>query len=192
MFDKLKEYCGVFGIYGHPEAANMAYLGLYSLQHRGQESAGIVASDGETLRTEVGMGLVAEVFDEDKLKRLEGHIAIGHNRYSTYGTSLLKNAQPIVVDYAHGGLALAHNGNLVNTSILRKDLEKSGAIFRSDTDSEVISHLIARAEASSLLDRVVAALSRVKGAYSLVLMNNHELVGARDPYLKASHNRQTE
>lgn len=182
MFDKLKEYCGVFGVYGHPEAANITYLGLYGLQHRGQESAGIVTSDGEYLHHETGMGLVAEVFNEKTLKGLPGHIAIGHNRYSTYGTSLLKNAQPIVVNYAHGALALAHNGNLVNASVLRRELEEEGAVFRSETDSEVILHLIARSESRFLLNRVVEALYRVKGAYSLLLMNKDELVGVRDPH----------
>jgi amidophosphoribosyltransferase len=177
-----KEYCGVFGIYGHPEAANMAYLGLYGLQHRGQESAGIVSSDGQSLHPEVGMGLVSEVFDEETLLRLPGHMAIGHNRYSTYGTSMLKNAQPILVDYARGSLALAHNGNLINARTLREELEGGGAIFRSDTDSEVMIHLIARSESESLLDRVVEAFNRVKGAYSVVLMNQDQIVGVRDPY----------
>lgn len=182
MFHSMKEQCGVFGIYDHPEAANITYLGLYGLQHRGQESAGIISSDGQSLHAEVGMGLVAEVFNEKKLQNLPGRMAIGHNRYSTYGTSLLKNAQPIVVDYAHGSLALAHNGNLVNARVLREELEEEGAIFRSGTDSEVIIHLIARSEAGRLLDRVMNALYKVKGSYSLVLMNNRELVGVRDPH----------
>lgn len=182
MFGKLKEYCGVFGIYGHLEAANITYLGLYGLQHRGQESAGIVSSDGQSLFSEVGMGLVAEVFNEKTLSRLPGHIAIGHNRYSTYGTSLIKNAQPIMVDYAQGSLALAHNGNLVNARVLRDELEEDGAIFSSGTDSEVILHLIARSEPRFLPDKVVDALYRLKGAYSLVLMDKQELVGVRDPY----------
>lgn len=182
MFDKLKESCGVFGVYGHPEAANITYLGLYGLQHRGQESAGIVSSDGESMYTEVGMGLVGDVFDDKTIERLPGHMAVGHNRYSTSGTSTQRNAQPIVADYAHGSLALAHNGNLVNAGILREELEQDGAIFSSETDSEVMLHLIARSETGSLLDSTVDALRKVRGAYSLVMMTKKELVGVRDPH----------
>ncbi len=132
--DHPREECGVFGIYGHPEAANMAYLGLYSLQHRGQESSGIVASDGERVHSEVGMGLVADVFTKERISKLRGHIAIGHNRYSTAGQSDIKNAQPFLVNYAKGTLALGHNGNLVNGGALRAELEATGSIFRSATD----------------------------------------------------------
>lgn len=182
MFDSFNEECAVFGIFDHPEAANMTYLGLYALQHRGQESAGIVASDGEELHLEVAMGLVADVFDADRLSRLPGRVAIGHTRYSTWGESQLKNAQPIAIDYALGSLALAHNGNLVNADRLRKELEGYGSIFRSTMDSEVIVHLIARSDRDQLVDRAIEAVERVRGAYSLVLMSTDELIGARDPY----------
>ena len=180
--DELKEKCAIFGVYGHPEAANLTYLGLYALQHRGQESSGIVASTGKEIHAEISMGLVAEVFSEERLNRLPGHIAIGHNRYSTTGESLLKNAQPILVDYALGSLALAHNGNLVNVDKLRAELEAFGSIFRSTMDSEVIVHLIAGSKESQVLDRIVEALYRLEGAYSLVIMTDRELIGIRDPY----------
>ena len=135
--------CGVFGVYGHPEAANLVYLGLYALQHRGQESAGIVSSNGKSLIAHRGMGLVADIFNNDVIGQLEGTAAIGHNRYSTTGSTSLKNCQPLVVEYAQGGLALAHNGNLVNFDELRERLEASGSIFQSSSDSELIIHLIA-------------------------------------------------
>ncbi|RMF86027.1 MAG: amidophosphoribosyltransferase [Nitrospinota bacterium] len=182
MMDTWHEECGVFGIYGSEEAAHLTYLGLYALQHRGQESTGIVSSTGDGLHLEVGMGLVADVFTEERLKRLPGHLAIGHNRYSTSGSSLLKNAQPFVVDYAEGSLALAHNGNLVNAVEIRRALERQGSIFRSTTDSEVIVHLIARSQAPTLTGRVIEALSQVKGAYSLLLMSRDQLIGVRDPH----------
>lgn len=174
--------CGIFGIYGHQEAANMAYLGLHSLQHRGQESSGIVSSDGKSLHSEIHMGLVADIFLQERLDKLSGHIAIGHNRYSTTGASLLKNAQPVVVDYSRGALALAHNGNLVNASYIRSELEAYGSIFRSTMDTEVIVHLIAQSREDSLLNKIVDALSRVRGAYSLLIMTEDELIGIRDPY----------
>ncbi|OGV95302.1 MAG: amidophosphoribosyltransferase [Nitrospinae bacterium RIFCSPLOWO2_02_FULL_39_110] len=174
--------CGIFGIYGHQEAANMAYLGLHSLQHRGQESSGIVSSDGKSLHSEIHMGLVADIFSQERLDKLSGHIAIGHNRYSTTGASLLKNAQPVVVDYSRGALALAHNGNLVNASYIRSELEAYGSIFRSTMDTEVIVHLIAQSREDSLLNKIVDALSRVRGAYSLLIMTEDELIGIRDPY----------
>ena len=182
MADDLGEKCGIFGIYQHPEAAKLTYLGLYALQHRGQESSGIVSSDGTTLHAEVGMGLVADVFNERRLARLPGTMAIGHNRYSTTGSSLLRNAQPLVISYAGGSLALAHNGNLVNAGEIRKELERQGAIFRSTTDTEVIVHLIARSSEASLADRVVDALHRVRGAYSLLLMTETEMIGVRDSF----------
>jgi amidophosphoribosyltransferase len=182
MFDSFNEECAVFGIFNHPEAANMTYLGLYALQHRGQESAGIVASNGKELHVEIAMGLVADVFDAQRLSRLPGHIAIGHTRYSTWGESQLKNAQPIAIDYALGSLALAHNGNLVNADRLRKELEGHGSIFRSTMDSEVIVHLIARSDRERLVERVIEAVEQVRGAYSLVMMSDNELIGARDPY----------
>ena len=174
--------CGIFGIYGHQEAANMAYLGLHSLQHRGQESSGIVSSDGKSLHSEIYMGLVADIFSQERLDKLSGHIAIGHNRYSTTGASLLKNAQPVVVDYSRGALALAHNGNLVNASYIRSELEAYGSIFRSTMDTEVIVQLIAQSREDSLLNKIVDALSRVRGAYSLLIMTEDELIGIRDPY----------
>jgi amidophosphoribosyltransferase len=179
--DELQEKCAIFGVYGHPEAANLTYLGLYALQHRGQESTGIVASTGKEIHAEISMGLVAEVFTEERLDKLPGHIAIGHNRYSTTGASLLKNAQPILVDYALGSLALAHNGNLVNAYRLKAELEAFGSIFRSTMDSEVIVHLIAGSKESQILGRVVEALHRLEGAYSLTIMTDRELIGARDP-----------
>ncbi|MBI2562136.1 MAG: class II glutamine amidotransferase [candidate division NC10 bacterium] len=182
MFDKFREACGIFGILGRPEAANLTYLGLYALQHRGQESAGIVVSDGQTLHLEKGMGLVADVFSEARLRRLKGSVAIGHVRYSTTGSSQLKNAQPIVASYRHGGVALAHNGNLVNAHVLKAELEARGSIFSSTTDSEVIVHLIARSGSDDLVEATAEALSRVSGAYSLVVMNETELLGIRDPH----------
>jgi amidophosphoribosyltransferase len=173
--------CGIFGIYGHPEASNITYLGLHALQHRGQESSGIVSSDGKVLHSEIDMGLVADIFSQDRLDKLPGYIAIGHNRYSTTGASLLKNAQPIVVDYSRGSLALAHNGNLVNAAYIRSELEAYGSIFRSTMDTEVIVHLIAQSKEDKLLDRVIDAVSRIKGAYSFLIMTENELVGVRDP-----------
>jgi amidophosphoribosyltransferase len=182
MLDRFKDACGVFGILGSAEAPNLTYLGLYALQHRGQESAGIVASDGETLHPEKAMGLVADVFTEARLKRLKGSLAIGHVRYSTTGSSQLKNAQPIVATCRHGMVALAHNGNLVNAQIVRAELEAHGSIFSSSTDSEVIVHLVARSKSDDLVDATAEALSRLSGAYSLVLMNERELLGIRDPH----------
>ena len=179
--DHPKEECGVFGIYGHPEAANMAYLGLYALQHRGQESAGIVASNGEKVHSEVGMGLVADVFTEERIVKLQGRIAIGHNRYSTAGQSDIKNAQPFLVNYAKGTLALGHNGNLVNGGALREELEANGSIFRSTTDSEVILHLIARSDEKTTEGAIIEALQRLEGAYTLTMMTEDKLIGIRDP-----------
>jgi len=182
MADDLGEKCGLFGVYHHPEAAKLTYLGLYALQHRGQESSGIVSSDGNTLHAEIGMGLVADVFNERRLAKLPGHMAIGHNRYSTTGSSLLRNAQPMVIGYAGGSLAIAHNGNLVNAMEIRRDLEQQGAIFRSTTDTEVIVHLIARSAETKLADQVVDALRKVQGAYSLLLMTEKEMIGVRDSF----------
>ncbi len=181
-FDKFREECGVFGIFNHPEAANLTYLGLYALQHRGQESAGIVSSDAQALHLEKGMGLVADVFTEARLRRLPGALAIGHVRYSTTGSSQLKNAQPILAGYRRGAVALAHNGNLVNAHALRDDLEGQGAIFSSTSDSEVIVHLIARSKAADLPEAVAEALLQVRGAFTLGIMNEEELIGVRDPY----------
>jgi amidophosphoribosyltransferase len=173
--------CGIFGVYGHPEAANLTYLGLYALQHRGQESAGIVASDGQDLRVHRGMGHVADVFRRDTLAALPGRLAIGHVRYSTAGSSTLENAQPILVRQGRGSLALGHNGNLVNAVELRAELEAQGSIFQSEMDTEVIPHLMARSRGKTLADRVVDALRQVKGAYSLLFLAEDAIVAARDP-----------
>jgi len=179
--DKFRDECGVFGIFGHPEAANLTYLGLYALQHRGQESAGIACSDGKTIHVEKAMGLVADVFTEARLRRLPGDIAIGHVRYSTTGSSQLKNAQPFFAGTHRGSLALGHNGNLVNAMRVRAELEAQGSVFSSTSDTEVILHLVARSQAESLIDAAAEALSDLHGAYSLVLMNEHQLLGIRDP-----------
>src|SRR5208283_1443299 len=176
------EECGVFGVYGHPEAANLVYLGLYALQHRGQESAGIVSSNGKSLIAHRGMGLVADIFNNEVLEQLEGTSAIGHNRYSTTGSTSLKNCQPLVVEYAHGGLALAHNGNIVNFQQLRERLEGSGSIFQSSSDSELIIHLIAGSRAGDLPARVAEALAQVRGAYSMAILTEQCMIAARDPY----------
>ena len=181
MLDKFHDECGVVGVYGHLDAANLAYLGLYALQHRGQESAGIVASNNGSMHLEVGMGLVADVFSDIRLKKLPGNIAIGHNRYSTTGGSRIKNAQPCLIEYAGGTMAMGHNGNLVNAPEIREELGAAGAIFQSTNDSEVIVHLMAQSRRNSFVDRAVAALSQVKGAYSIVLMSENELIAARDP-----------
>jgi amidophosphoribosyltransferase len=180
--DKFHDECAVVGIYGHPEAAKLAYLGLYALQHRGQESTGIVSSEGHEMHAEIGMGRVNDFFDETRLARLTGHLAIGHNRYSTTGSSTLRNAQPLLVDYARGSLAVAHNGNLINAHRLRAELEAYGSIFRSTSDTEVILHLIAQSRANDLVDRLVEALQQVQGAYSLVLMSHDEVIAVRDPH----------
>jgi len=182
MFDKLHEECGVVGVYGHPEAANLTYLGLYALQHRGQESTGIVSSHKGRMHLEVGMGLVADTFTTERLQRLKGSLAIGHNRYSTAGESQLANAQPCLTNYSGGSLALAHNGNLVNANAIRDNLVAHGAIFQSTNDSEVIIHLMAQSGEETFVDQAAAALKRVQGAYSLVLMTESELLAARDPH----------
>lgn len=173
--------CGVFGVYGHGEAANITYLGLHALQHRGQESAGIVASDGEELSSLRRMGLVQAGFSSEDLAELRGSLAIGHVRYSTAGGSHLKNAQPFAVDYRGGAVAVAHNGNLTNHEALRRELEDEGSIFRSGSDTEVIVHLLARSREESLEGRVVDALRRIDGAYSLLFMDKEKLIAVRDP-----------
>jgi amidophosphoribosyltransferase len=180
--DKFHDECAVFGIYGHKEASNLTYLGLYALQHRGQEGSGIVSSDGEHFYTEKGLGLVADIYTKSVLKHLPGTRAIGHNRYSTAGGNNLKNVQPLTVNFAFGNLALAHNGNLINATMLRHELEAYGAIFQSTTDSEVIIHLIAHSRADSLLPRIIDALSQVRGAFSVVLLTDTGVIAARDPY----------
>jgi len=173
--------CGVIGVFGHPEAANLAYLGLYALQHRGQESAGIVATDGEKLRSVREMGHVNDIFTADRLKDLPGNAAIGHVRYSTAGDSSKRNAQPIAVDYAGGSVAVGHNGNLVNAVELRERLEADGSIFTTTSDTEVIVHLIARSRERTLPERVADALREVRGAYSLVFLTEDSVVAVRDP-----------
>ena len=176
--------CGVFGIHGHDEAANIAYLGMHSLQHRGQESAGLVAADEKDgkLRRHVAMGLVSDAFNRDVLAKLPGRTAIGHIRYSTAGTSELRNAQPFVFEYAGGSLAIAHNGNLVNANELRAELEAQGSIFQTSSDTEVIVHLMAKAKEPDVIGKLNAALRRVRGAYSLILLtNNEQMIGVRDP-----------
>ena len=180
--DKFREECAVFGVYGHREAANLTYLGLYALQHRGQEGSGIVSSDGQRLHLQKGMGLVADIYSKKTLKSLVGTNAIGHNRYSTAGDTDLKNVQPLTVNFAFGNLALAHNGNLINASVLRGELEAYGAIFQSDSDSEVIVHLIAHSKADTLLNRVIDALNLVRGAFSLLVLTDDQLIAVRDPY----------
>ena len=180
--DKFHEECGVVAVYGHKEAANLAYLGLYALQHRGQESAGITSCDHGQMYREVGMGLVADIFNTKRIKRLPGNMALAHNRYSTAGESKIMNAQPCLINYAKGSLALAHNGNLVNANTIREALVEEGAIFQSTNDSEVVVHLIAHSHSETFVERVVEALLAVSGAYSLALMTDTEIVAARDPY----------
>ncbi len=180
--DHFHDECGVFAVYGAPEANKLTYLGLHALQHRGQESAGIVTSNGKQLFAQRRLGRVQECFSEETMQKLPGNCAIGHVRYSTAGGTHIKNAQPFAVDYAHGSLAIAHNGNLTNGVALRKELEGLGSIFASTSDTEVIVHLIARAQGRTLYDRVVEALRRVEGAYSLVILSESSLVVARDPY----------
>jgi amidophosphoribosyltransferase len=182
MFDKFKDECGVFGIYNHAEAANMAYLGLYALQHRGQESAGIAATDGHVVKARREMGYVADVFDEAALTQLGGHAAIGHVRYSTAGESRLQNAQPILIDCAHGQIAVCHNGNLVNAGELRAELVQSGSIFQTTSDTEVLLHLYAKSRAASVEDAAVESIVQVTGAFSLVMLTRDRLIAARDAH----------
>jgi amidophosphoribosyltransferase len=180
--DKFHDECGLFGIWNHPEAANLTYLGLYALQHRGQESAGIAATDGESFHAEKAMGWVADVFSPERLRRLPGHRAIGHVRYSTAGSSNLRNAQPITAKTARGPIAIAHNGNLTNADALRRQMVTDGAIFQSNSDTEVILHLLARAPAGSLEEQIQHALAQVRGAYSLLLLTQDALYAIRDPH----------
>src|ERR1700739_4467803 len=170
-----KHYCGVFGIFGHPNASELAYYGLYALQHRGQESAGIVTSDGRNFRAHRGMGLVPQIFNGDVLHQLVGNIAGGHTRYSTTGASQLKNAQPLTVDCARGQIAIAHNGNLTNAAQLREELESRGSIFQTTVDSEIILHLMAQPNYNGSGNHLVHTLRQIEGAYSLVIMTESEL-----------------
>lgn len=182
MFDKFHDECGVFGIFGHPEAANLTYLGLYALQHRGQESCGIVSGDGKRLHAYKGMGLVSDRFKRDSIfEELPGRNAIGHVRYSTAGSSDFKNVQPIMVDYARGSIAVAHNGNLVDAQEVRNSLEHTGSIFSTTSDTEVLIHLLAKSQSDSLADRIAEALMAVKGAYSIVFLTETRMVAVRDP-----------
>ena len=177
-----KHYCGVFGVFGHPNAAELTYYGLYALQHRGQESAGIVTSDGKQFREHKGMGLVPQIFDGEILHGLVGQNAIGHTRYSTTGTSNLRNAQPLTVDCGRGRIAIAHNGNLTNASQLRDELEARGQIFQTTVDSEIILHLLAQPSMSGQDNSLVQSMRRLEGAYSLAIMTETELIGVRDPH----------
>src|SRR5215475_1696438 len=181
VFDKFREECGVVAIYAHPEAEKLAYLGLHALHHHGQESAGIVSSDGMTLHPHRAMGLVADIFVEDVLAKLKGTLAIGHTRYSTTGDSALLNAQPILVQSNKGSIAVAHNGNLVNAMQIRARLESQGSIFQTNSDTEVIVHLIALSKEQTLPEAMADALRRVEGAFSLVMMSNDRIFAVRDP-----------
>jgi amidophosphoribosyltransferase len=179
--DDLHEECGVVAVHGHPDAARQVYLGLYALQHRGQESAGIASADGQRLANIKGMGLVSEIFTDDVLAKLPGSLAIGHTRYSTTGDSALLNAQPIRVDSVKGLIAIAHNGNLVNLGNLRTSLERAGAYFQTTSDSEIIVQLIAHSKAGTLVDAIADSLGRVEGAFSIVMMTRDRIFAARDP-----------
>jgi amidophosphoribosyltransferase len=177
-----KHYCGVFGVYGHPNAAELTYYGLYALQHRGQESAGIVTSDGKRFHAYRGMGLVPQIFNGDILHDLVGTVAVGHTRYSTTGSSHLGNAQPLTVNCARGQIAIAHNGNLTNASKLRDELEAKGSIYHTTVDSEIVLHLMAQPGHNGHNSSVINAIRKIEGAYSLVIMTPHELIGVRDPH----------
>src|SRR5580692_1298041 len=181
MFDKFKDECGVFAIYGHPEAANLAYLGLYALQHRGQESAGIASSDGRGIHCHKSMGHVAEIFTPEVLGSLPGEAAIGHTRYSTAGDTVLLNAQPFSVACNKGNIAVAHNGNITNARELRRDLEREGSIFQASSDTEVILHLVARSRERTLSGALREALLQLEGAFSLVFLAGDRVIVARDP-----------
>jgi len=173
--------CGIFGVFNHREASNLVYLGLHSLQHRGQESAGIASTDGNRLYSHREMGLVSAIFNEQVLQGLKGNAAIGHVRYSTAGSSDLKNAQPFVVEYAKGPLAVAHNGNLTNAIIVRDELENYGSIFQSNMDTEVIVHLLALSHENETVERLISALRRIEGSYSLLVLTDKEIIAVRDP-----------
>src|SRR5713101_8634201 len=182
MFDKFHDECGVFAIYGHPEAAKMAYLGLYALQHRGQESAGICTSDGAGVHCEKSMGHVAEIFTPQVIETLPGELAIGHTRYSTAGDTALLNAQPFSVACNKGRIAVAHNGNITNASELRRELEREGSIFQSNSDTEVILHLVARSRERTLAGALREAMLQLEGAFSLVFLASDRIIVARDPH----------
>jgi amidophosphoribosyltransferase len=180
--ENVKDHCGVFGIYNHPEAARITYLGLFALQHRGEEAAGICTSDGETLHLYKNRGLVGDVFGETNMAQLPGHMAIGHVRYSTTGSSNLTNAQPHKVEYSRGQVAVGHNGNLVNAQILRAELEAYGSIFSSTSDTEIFVHLMAKPNHRSAEEAVVESVKKVDGAFSLVILTEKQLFAVRDPH----------
>ena len=179
---EVRDKCGVFGIWQDPQAAYKTYLGLYALQHRGEESCGIVTTDGQKMFSHKGMGHVQDVISEEVISRLKGHSAVGHVRYSTSGSSLLKNAQPLLVDFSKGEVAVAHNGNIVNADFLRSELEAYGAIFQTTTDSEIVLHLMAKPTFRNVEEGIVDALGRIDGAFCLVFLTHDLLVGARDPW----------
>jgi amidophosphoribosyltransferase len=179
--DHFHDHCGVFGIFGHPEAAKMTYLGLYALQHRGQESAGIASTDGADVHVHKSLGHVQDIFTPSVIAKLPGEVAIGHTRYSTAGDTSLMNAQPVVIDCNKGKLALGHNGNLTNALEVRRRLEHRGSIFQTTSDTEVIVHLIARSSARNLSGAIADALNQVEGAYSLLLLTRDEIYAIRDP-----------
>ncbi len=180
--DRPKDFCGIVGIYGTPEASIWTYHGLYSLQHRGQESAGIASSDGEQVYKHLGMGLVSDVFNEHVLDNLPGYIAVGHNRYSTTGSSNEQNIGPIVVNHRLGTIGIAHNGNLVNSHTLREKLEERGSIFQTTTDSEVILHLVAKSKEETIEEKILDAVAQIEGAFSLVFITRKKLIAVRDPH----------
>ena len=180
-YERPRDACGLFGVYGHPRAAELTYYGLYALQHRGQESAGIVVDSGHGLIAHRGMGWVAQVFNDRTLAELKGNIAVGHVRYSTTGSSLLKNAQPLVADFSRGQIAVAHNGNLTNANVLRDELEAYGSIFQTTVDSEIILHLMASPGRNDHEHSLIDVLRKVQGAFSLIILSEGELIGVRDP-----------
>lgn len=177
-----KEYCGVFGIYDHKRVVDISYLGLYSLQHRGEESCGLAVSNGEHIQSTAGMGLVADVLKKHKLRELDGNTAIGHVRYSTTGSSIIRNAQPFVISHNNFSFAIAHNGNLTNAVKLRRELEKKGSIFQTSMDSELVLHLLVRSQADSFEERLKEALNRCEGAFTMLVMTEDKLIGVRDPF----------
>ena len=177
----MKEFCGVVGIYGHKDAARLAYLALFALQHRGEESAGIVSYDGRKVYTQKGMGLVGNVFNEDNLKKLKGPLAIGHVRYSTTGSSIVKNVQPLLINHKKGFIAVAHNGNLTNSVALRNELEDAGSILQTTMDSELIVHFLVKDHENNYCGKILPILSKLEGAYSFVIMINDAIYAMRDP-----------
>ena len=180
--EEIKDECGVFGIYNHEEAPKITYLGLYALQHRGQESCGIASSDNNKIYYHKNLGLVSDVFKENTLSQLKGNNAVGHVRYSTAGETLLKNAQPLVADYCFGSISVAHNGNLTNAVSLKDELEENGSIFYSTSDTEIVIHLIANSRENFLVDRVIESLKKIKGAYSFLFLSEKEMIAVRDPF----------